>query len=286
MGNPPSDRGGIQLTRTEVPESALAESRVGADGGTAIKIVPDSPGSLDPMALRATTENVYEVPFVNRLTVQLNVVDVVHVRPPGSAVTMYSRIGDSPLNSGSSQETTARPSPPTAETFPGFDGFERPTNNTSVMRGELDPEFENAVTDTLYVVLGTRPVNGHVVDVVLQVNGVEACEGLDVTTWDTSTSYHKVAAPPVSDGASQSICNPPGMGDVASWRGCPGANPSLIVAKSETSDNDEAPLLLVADTLATYLAGPPTPANTAAGAEVLTSATRLLLDASKRYAIY
>ena len=61
-----------------------AEGEPGIDAGTTAADVMAEP---EPTAFSATTENVYAVPFVSPLTVQL-VPEVEHSKPPGEAVTV------------------------------------------------------------------------------------------------------------------------------------------------------------------------------------------------------
>ena len=64
------------------------ETPVGTPGTVAGTTAPDAVDAEPvPAAFVAVTVNVYEVPFVRPVTVQLVVVDV-HVDPPGDEVTV------------------------------------------------------------------------------------------------------------------------------------------------------------------------------------------------------
>ena len=69
----------------------------------------------------AVTLNVYDVPFVNCVTVQLNP-DVEHERPPGDAVTVYAMIGLFQSTTGGCHVTVACPFPAAAATVVGGPG--------------------------------------------------------------------------------------------------------------------------------------------------------------------
>ncbi len=61
---------------------------------------------LVPIALLAVIVNVYDVPFVNPVTIQ-DVLTVVHVFVPGLDVTVYEVIIEPPLLAGAEKETVA-----------------------------------------------------------------------------------------------------------------------------------------------------------------------------------
>ena len=67
----------------------------GGDSGVPLTWLLDGPV---PAALTADTVNSYLVPLVRPVTVQLNAPLVVHVLPPGEAVTVYPVIGEDALN--------------------------------------------------------------------------------------------------------------------------------------------------------------------------------------------
>ena len=58
-----------------------------------------------PLTFVAVTVNVYEVPFVNPVTVH-EVVAVEHVNEPGEDVTVYPVIAAPPVDTGAVQDTT------------------------------------------------------------------------------------------------------------------------------------------------------------------------------------
>lgn len=61
--------------------------------------------TLSPAMLVAFTVNVYAVPFVRLVTVQVVPVLAVQVRPPGEAVAVYVVIAEPPLDTGAVQLT-------------------------------------------------------------------------------------------------------------------------------------------------------------------------------------
>ena len=89
MALPPLDAGAVQFTVAEA-SPAVADTPVGApgtvDGVTALE---GADAGLGPLALLATTVNVYEVPFVNPPTVAVVAPAAAEaVAPPGDAVTV------------------------------------------------------------------------------------------------------------------------------------------------------------------------------------------------------
>ena len=69
----------------------------------------------------------YDVPAVRPVTVHA-VDDVVHVAPPGDAVTVYETIGCPPSSTGADHDTVAACCSPTAETPTGGVGASAPTS--------------------------------------------------------------------------------------------------------------------------------------------------------------
>jgi len=76
----------------------------------------------EPSEFFATTVNVYFVPFVNPLTVQVSAPVVEHVFPPGDDVTVYPVIGSPPVFVGAAQVTLAEPAPATTAVMVGRPG--------------------------------------------------------------------------------------------------------------------------------------------------------------------
>jgi hypothetical protein len=88
MANPPSLEGAVQLTAAD-PLPVTAVTPVGAPGTVAGIATFEIPGVADePRLLLATTLKVYEVPLVRPVTVHSNALSVVHICPPGEAVTV------------------------------------------------------------------------------------------------------------------------------------------------------------------------------------------------------
>ena len=112
---------GVPSTHTASAETAKAtEPRVpgapngvtGADGADASDV---------PAAFVAVTVNVYAVPFASPVTVHA-VVSVVHVAPPGCAVTVEDVTALPPSSDGAVHDTSAAPLPAAAVTPVGADG--------------------------------------------------------------------------------------------------------------------------------------------------------------------
>ena len=84
---PPLSVGAVQETSTEASPDTTATS-IGAPGTVAGTTAPDAPEAEPvPALFVAVTVNVYEMPFVRPVTVQL-VVAVVQVNEPGDEVTV------------------------------------------------------------------------------------------------------------------------------------------------------------------------------------------------------
>ena len=85
---PPSETGSDQDSVTEPLATALIASSNGEDGTVDGTIAPEtSEAAPSPDAFTAATVNVYAVPFVRPVTVH-DVVEVIHVNPPGDDVTV------------------------------------------------------------------------------------------------------------------------------------------------------------------------------------------------------
>ena len=87
IGLPPFDAGVDHDTVAWVTPG-VADGLSGADGGPKGVATFDVPAAPLPRVFDATTEKVYGVPFVSPDTVQVRSPVVVHVRPPGEAVTV------------------------------------------------------------------------------------------------------------------------------------------------------------------------------------------------------
>ena len=95
---------------------------VGATGVTELDATDALPV---PATFVAVTVNIYAVPLVRPVTVQERAPVVVHVRPPGLAVTVYPVIGQPPSDTGAVHDTTLCASAPlVAETLVGTPGCE------------------------------------------------------------------------------------------------------------------------------------------------------------------
>ncbi len=110
----------------------------------------------------AITVNVYPVPFVRPVTVQVVALDEVHVAPPGLAVAVYPVTPPVPPDDGAVHETTTWVLPATPETPVGA-----PANTNGVTDAEalLALEFPYALvamTVNVYAVPFVNPVTVHV----------------------------------------------------------------------------------------------------------------------------
>jgi hypothetical protein len=120
--DPPSLPGAVHETSAE-PSPATADTPVGASGATAgVTGVDADEAGPSPFSLVATTVNVYAVPLVSPDTVHEVAPEVVQVKPPGLDVTVYPVIAEPPSSAGAVHETSAEPSPATADTPVGAPG--------------------------------------------------------------------------------------------------------------------------------------------------------------------
>ena len=97
---------GADHETTTCPLPAEADTPVGAPGtvdGVALEEAVDA--APVPDAFVAVTVNVYAVPFVNPVTVQLTD-EVVHWNEPGDDVTVYPVIDAPPVLDGAVHDTT------------------------------------------------------------------------------------------------------------------------------------------------------------------------------------
>ena len=109
MGAPPLADGAVKLT-VACPLAATADTPVGAPGTVAgVAAADGAEAGPVPDALVAVTVNVYAVPFVRPLTVQLVAPVVVHVLAPGTDVTVYPVMVSPPVLGGAVHDTTDWP---------------------------------------------------------------------------------------------------------------------------------------------------------------------------------
>ncbi|MGB7962835.1 MAG: hypothetical protein WCF12_07750 [Propionicimonas sp.] len=123
--DPPFLAGATHLTAEEAFD-ALALTPVGAPG--TVRGVTRTDGSdcaERPAAFRASTVNVYAVPFARPVTVQDVPWVVVHVLPPALAVAVYPVIGTPPSAAGTFHFTATEALPATALTPVGEPGTVR-----------------------------------------------------------------------------------------------------------------------------------------------------------------
>ena len=86
-----------------VVDTGVNTGVVGATGVTELDATDALPV---PAAFVAVTVNTYAVPLVRPVTVQERAPVVVHVRPPGLAVTVYAVIAAPPFAAGAVHDTT------------------------------------------------------------------------------------------------------------------------------------------------------------------------------------
>ena len=88
IARPPFEAGADQLTRAD-PSAGVATAPVGAPGTVAgITGAEAAEAGPVPTTFAAVTLNVYDVPLVRPLTVQLRAPPVVQVFAPGAEVTV------------------------------------------------------------------------------------------------------------------------------------------------------------------------------------------------------
>jgi len=87
-------------------------------GGIGVTALEGDDGWLEPLAVNATTVNVYVTPLVSPLTV-IGLALPLAVIPPGFDVTVYESTGLPPSSSGAWKLTTANPLLAAADTFSG-----------------------------------------------------------------------------------------------------------------------------------------------------------------------
>ena len=145
------------------------ETPVGTPGTVAGTTAPDAVDAEPvPAAFVAVTVNVYEVPFVRPVTVQL-VVAVVQVSDPGEDVTVYPVIALPPLLEGAVQETATWVDPNTPDTPVGAPGTVAGTTADDAEDAAPAPALFVAATVNVYDVPFVRPVTVHEVVAVVQV---------------------------------------------------------------------------------------------------------------------
>ena len=163
---PPLLTGAVQDTTAEALP-AVALTAVGAPGAvagtTGVTAALGLEPALLPTALVAVTVNVYAVPLVRPVTVQLVAVVQVLVPPVGLEVTAYPVMALPPLLTGAVQDTTACPLPGAAVTSVGAPGVVLGVTAVLGLDAALVPAMFVAVTVKVYAVPLVRPVTVQVV---------------------------------------------------------------------------------------------------------------------------
>lgn len=150
--------------------SGLPATLLGASGTSAGVTAEDAVDVSDgPEELVALTVNVYAVPFVRLVTVQL-VPEVLQVNPPGLEVAVYEVMIAPPLLAGAVHDTVASAAPAEAVTEVGAPGTAAAgvTEEDAEELTELPMAFV-ATTVNVYAVPLVRPVIVHEVDPVVHV---------------------------------------------------------------------------------------------------------------------
>lgn len=123
MADPPSVVGAVHETTAEL-SPPVALTLVGAAGtATGVTAVDADDGALEPAAFRATTVNVYAVPFAKPLTVAVVApAAALATMPLGVDVMVKPVMTEPPLTAGAVHATTAVVSPGVALTLVGASG--------------------------------------------------------------------------------------------------------------------------------------------------------------------
>jgi hypothetical protein len=183
--------GAVQVTDTWVLPR-IPTTLVGAFGTVAGVTATEGVEAAEvPTAFVAVTVNVYAVPFVSPVTVQLVVADV-QVRFPGDDVTVYNVIAAPPLVAGADHETATWALPLVPVALVGTPGIV--AGVTAADEAEIAdvPTSFVAVTVKVYEVPFARPVTRHGETELEQVTP----SGFDVTVYE-------VIADPLLAGAVQ-----------------------------------------------------------------------------------
>ena len=102
-----------------------------------------------PIALVATTVNVYAVPLVSPETTHSVAPVVVHVCPPGDAVTVYPVTALPPSLAGAVHDTVTWPLPATPDTpdgGSGTEGSEPMPNPAKLAAYTVEPSAKTSIT--------------------------------------------------------------------------------------------------------------------------------------------
>jgi hypothetical protein len=168
-------------TVTPVGEYGRSSGVTAADGADAAPL---------PALFDATTVNVYAVPFVRPVTLQVSAPVVVHVLPPGEEVTVYPVIGVPPFEAGASHETITFVSPELPVTPVGAPGTTSGITALDTATGESPAVFV-AFTEKVYDVPFVRPEHAAVTPVTTH----------DPPVGDEVTEYDVIGVPPLDTGA-------------------------------------------------------------------------------------
>src|SRR6478735_4656411 len=106
------------MTERSPPVAEVSDGVPGAAAGVAEMLFDAGPV---PTSLVAVTENVYAMPLVRPVSVQLSAL-VRQMRPPGFAVAVYDVTTDPPLDAGADQARATEPLPAVAELRVGAPG--------------------------------------------------------------------------------------------------------------------------------------------------------------------
>ena len=170
---------------------AAAVTVVGAVGSPAgVTLLDAADAAPGPVALVATTVNVYAVPLVNPVTI-IGLDAPLPVKPPGDDVTVYEVTAVPPLAAGALKLTVAWAFPATADTPVGTPGTILGVTLLDAVDAAPGPNALVATTVNVYAVPLVSPVTVIGLDAPVPVKP----PGDDVTV------YEVTAVPPLAAGA-------------------------------------------------------------------------------------
>jgi hypothetical protein len=227
----------VCATRPDIVTSAATGAGAGTAAGTTGALGDDTVPA--PPLLTATTVNVYGTPLLRPLIVQ-DVPNVVHERPPGTAVATYEL---TTVPAGAVQDTSAEPTAGTATTpvgAPGAAGVVGARGVTGAAAHSPEPTAFVARTDAVYVVSWSRPVTVQVVVVVVQL----APPGI------VTTEYPVTGLPPVEAGGDHTTVIDLAPAAAVGEAGAPGTVAGVTGA--DAADATDVPAAFVAVAVNAY----------------------------------
>jgi hypothetical protein len=218
-----------------------------ADGVTAADGVESGPV---PTALIAATLKVYEVPFVNPVTVYEVDADPVDTgacaTPPTYGVTRYPVIAEPPFEDGADHDSTTERFPADPTTADGAPGIVPGVTAADGAESGPVPTALLAATRNVYAVPLVNPVTVYEVDA--EPVGTGACA--TPPTYGV-TRYPVIADPPFEDGAVHDTATCPFPAVPETPVGAPGA-PATGVTAADAAESGPVPTALIAATRNVY----------------------------------